>query len=736
MNTMSARQWPLKTRVTLFTLTVLLVCMWSLNLLAGRTLREQMQRIMGQQQFSTVSFIAANIDQALLQRQQALLSVATRIGPALMNDPTAMQRYLDSLRVFQSMFNAGTMVTGRDAIAMASVPFSAGRIGVNYADRDFMVAALAQGRATVGQPVLGRPLKVPLFAMAVPILDAGGKPHGAVVGLTNLAAPNFLDQIASKPYGDTGGFLLIAPQQRLVMVATNRQRVMEPLPQRGVNPGVDRLLAGHEDSAVFRNPFGQEVLTSDKGVPTAGWILAATLPTQEAFAPIASMQHQVLLATLVLSALACALTWWLLRRELAPLVGTVDELAQLAGADAPLRRLQSAKQREVGLLVNGFNRLLDTLAQREAALRVAKAEAEAANRAKSRFLAAASHDLRQPLAALTLYVDMLAQAPAPGQEKLSARLQDCTANLGTLLRDLLDVSKLDSGVVTPTVCDFSLDSLRAPLLAVHGVTAQSKGLRLVWRPSAMLVRTDPHLLQRIVGNLIANAVRFTQQGGLLVAGRRHAGKQWLEVWDTGVGVAADQTEAIFEEFRQLGDSARNRGSGLGLAIVAKSAALLGLQIRLRSRPGRGSVFAIELPMGAAAPSLPVAPRLGRPVALRIGLVEDNTQVLAAMAAVLEGMGHTVLAGTDCAQMLEQLGERAPDIVISDYRLACGATGYDVIEAARAVFGAALPALIITGETNPELIREMATKGIAVHFKPLQVDALQEFIRQAVERGAP
>jgi len=732
----STPPWPLKTRVTLFALAVLLICMWSVNLLAVHALRDEMQQITGRQQFSTVSFIAGNIDQALQQRQQALQSVAARLGPTLMNDPAALQRYLDGLRVFQSLFNAGTMVTGADAVAMASVPATAGRVGVDYADRDFMVAALTEGRASIGEPVPGRPVKVPVFAMAVPILDRQGKPIGAVVGLTDLAAPNFLDQITNQRYGDTGSFLLIAPRQRLVMVASDRQRVMERLPQIGVNPEIDRFLAGYEGSAIMRNPLGQEVLASDKTVPTAGWILAATLPTQEAFAPIGAMQRQVLIATLLLSALACALIWWLLRRELTPLMNTLDELGHLAQAQTPVQPLHTTKQREVGLLVDGFNRLLDTLAQREAALRAAKAEAEAANRAKSRFLAAASHDLRQPLAALTLYVDMLAQAPAAGQEKLSARLRECTASLGTLLGELLDVSKLDSGVITPAVCDFSLDSLRNPLLAVHGVKAQSKGLRLVWRASPMVVRTDPQLLQRIVGNLIDNAVRFTHSGGVLVAGRRQAGRQWLEVWDTGVGIAADQTERVFEEFHQLGDPARNRGSGLGLAIVAKSAALLGLQIRLRSRLGRGSMFAVELPAGSAAPPLTVAPQPGRLPALRIGLVEDNAQVLAAMAALLAGMGHTVLAGTHCAQLLEQLAEHSPDIVISDYRLGGGATGYDVIEATRAKFGAALPALIITGDTDPELTRKMAGQGIEVLFKPLAVEVLQASIRQAVERGAP
>ncbi|MES2878233.1 MAG: PAS domain S-box protein [Pseudomonadota bacterium] len=381
----------------------------------------------------------------------------------------------------------------------------------------------------------------------------------------------------------------------------------------------------------------------------------------------------------------------------------------------------------------GFARDITVRKRTEAALISAMAESEKANHAKSRFLAAASHDLRQPLAALALYVGVLKNKTEPDQAPLVDKIQDCVDNLSKLLTDLLDLSKLDAGVIQPKPTDFAIKDLMCSLMTLHCAEAESKGLRLRGRPCGVIARTDPTLLRRILDNLLANAIRYTQQGGVLIACRRHQGKLWIEVWDTGIGIAPDQTGIIFEEFRQLGDDARNRGSGLGLAIVAKMANLLGLQIRLRSQPGRGSMFAIELPEVHVKPpeqaqAQPVTLR-----SLRIAVVDDNPLVLHALALSLESHGHQVVAALTIKELLERLGTQAPDIIISDYRLTDAETGFDAIRATRERFGADLPALIITGDTDPTLIRSMVDRGISVHYKPLQIDVLQALIMDATEQ---
>jgi signal transduction histidine kinase/CheY-like chemotaxis protein len=385
----------------------------------------------------------------------------------------------------------------------------------------------------------------------------------------------------------------------------------------------------------------------------------------------------------------------------------------------------SALYDENGKLTSILSQVLDISERRraETASLAAKAEADQANNAKSRFLAAASHDLRQPLAALSLYVNILKNKVAPADKKLVTQLTECVDSLSGLLTDLLDLSKLDAGVVTPKVSDFSIAETLASLVSIHTPEAGLKGLQLRCRPTRLTGRTDPVLFQRILGNLIQNALRYTERGGVLVACRQRRGKTWVEVYDTGIGIPADQTAAIFEEFRQLGDQARNSGSGLGLAIVAKTAALLGLEVRVRSRPGSGSVFAIELPLGQPTATRPAL----RPVEvmpLRIALVEDNSLVRDALTESLQMLGHQVVAAASQGALLAELDGLPPDVVISDYRLARGETGFDVITALRARFGAELPAILITGDTAPALLRSMTKRGINVLHKPIELDALQ------------
>ncbi len=380
----------------------------------------------------------------------------------------------------------------------------------------------------------------------------------------------------------------------------------------------------------------------------------------------------------------------------------------------------------------GYSRDITERKQIDSALRVAKDEAVKANQAKSHFLAAASHDLRQPIFALTLFFGSLKNRVPPQHGELIDKIENCIESLSEMLTDLLDVSKLEAGVIVPARMDFSVDEFLHKLLATHSARAHDAGLHLRWRDSDLVGRSDPVLLGRIVGNLLDNAIRHTRKGGVLIACRRHDGRHWIEVWDTGIGIAPDKLGIIFEAFTRLDDDARIHGSGLGLAIVDKTAALLGLQIRVRSQPDRGSMFAIELPLGErVAPAGQTArPYLTR--RLRIGLVEDDSRVRDALTQVLEDAGHELIVATSGKALIEALGRRAPDIIVSDYRLVGTETGYDVIEISRKIFGADLPALLITGDTDPALVLSMSRRGIKVLYKPLKLESLQDAIRDAVE----
>lgn len=359
----------LKTRVTLFSLAIFLINIWALAFYASHTLRQDMQHMLGEQQLSTVALVANGVNQEMSRRLQTLQTVATKISQDLTDHPGRLQLTLEDLPVFQEWFNGGTFVTGLDGVAIAAVQATADRRGVNYLDTDYVATSLTQGRVTIGRPVVGKTLHVPILGMAVPIRNAQGQVIGALAGVVNLALPGFLDGITRSHYGQRGGYVLVAPQHRMIVTASDAIRVMEGLPPRGTSPTIDRFFDGYEGTEVFVNPVGVEVLTSVKRVPAADWYIAVALPTAEAFAPICALQQRMLLATFVLTLLAGALTWWLLRCQMAPLEATARTLATLADKRQALHPLPVERADEVGQVINGFNRLLTDLGQQQEGLR-------------------------------------------------------------------------------------------------------------------------------------------------------------------------------------------------------------------------------------------------------------------------------------------------------------------------------------------------------------------------------
>jgi diguanylate cyclase (GGDEF)-like protein/PAS domain S-box-containing protein len=362
-------QWrSLNTRVTSFTLIIFVVSIWSLAFYATRTLRIDMERQLGEQQFSTASIVAANINWELDYRLRALEAVATGVRPTLLGNPAALQIHLEEHLGHLQMFNAGTFVTGIDGRAIASIPISLGRIGVNYLDRDYVIAALKEGKSAIGKPVIGKALKSPVFGMAAPIRDDHGKVIGALMGVTDLGQPSFLDKITENTYGKTGGYLLVAPQHKLIVTGTDKSRIMTATPAPGINPLFDRVVQGFEGSGSTVDSRGLAVFAAAKQIPVAGWLLFARIPAEEAFKPIHAMEQRMLLAAAFLTLLAGVLTWWMLRRQLAPMLATSKLLATLSATNLPPQPLPITRQDEIGDLIGGFNQLLETLKQRNTEL--------------------------------------------------------------------------------------------------------------------------------------------------------------------------------------------------------------------------------------------------------------------------------------------------------------------------------------------------------------------------------
>ncbi len=358
----------LKTRVTLFTLAIFVAGIWSLAFYASRILREDMQRLLGEQAYSTASMVAADIQNELSDRLNALVRTAARITPATLGNVAAMQTFLEDHLALEVLFNGGAFVTGADGTATASVPLSAERHGVNFMERDHVVAALKEGKSKISKPTIGKALRAPVFGMAVPIRDSQGTVIGALVGVIDLSNPSFLDRITDNKYGKSGGYVLVAPRHQLIVIATDKSRIMQPTPAPRINPLFDRYMQGYEGYGTTTDSLGLVMLSAAKKIPVAEWFLVARMPAEEAFAPILEMQQRVLIAAALLSLLAGALSWWMLRRQLAPIFDAARTLDSWSRSDRHPLPLPITSQDEIGHLIAGFNRLLETIAQRETAL--------------------------------------------------------------------------------------------------------------------------------------------------------------------------------------------------------------------------------------------------------------------------------------------------------------------------------------------------------------------------------
>ncbi|MBM4182545.1 MAG: response regulator [Betaproteobacteria bacterium] len=445
-----------------------------------------------------------------------------------------------------------------------------------------------------------------------------------------------------------------------------------------------------------------------------------------------------------------------LRGDAAEAGGSANEVAELvAGVNAMLAEIE---QRNWEL---GENRreLEHRVAERTAALDQAnvsllaqKRGAEEANQAKSRFLAAASHDLRQPMHALSLLVsaldDNLRENGEAGDRwtetrRLAGLIEASVRNMGNLLNDLLDLSRLDAGVIVPHPVCTPVDELLGRLNARFLPLALKKGLRMRFVPGHMEVETDPVLLDRILANLIDNAIRYTDSGGILVGTRRRAGGgARIEVVDSGIGIPRPMLERIFEEYFQLGNPERGRekGQGLGLNIVKRLADLLDCRISVRSRPGRGSHFSLELPPCAtAAPAPARSEHAAEPAALpgRDGLVllvEDDEVIVEAMRALFAQWGVPLITACGIEEALHALDAagRAPALVLSDYRLPGGCDGIAVVARLRARYGVDMPAMLVTGDTGEEAMRAVAASGLTLLHKPLHPAKLRALLAHVLK----
>ncbi|PZU09774.1 NahK/ErcS family hybrid sensor histidine kinase/response regulator [Sphingomonas sp.] len=370
----------------------------------------------------------------------------------------------------------------------------------------------------------------------------------------------------------------------------------------------------------------------------------------------------------------------------------------------------------------------------EAAMRGAKTAAEEANLSKTRFLAAASHDLLQPLNAARLFVSAIAERRlATPTRALVRQTGSALDSVEDLLEALLEISKLDAGAIVPQFADFPIAELLGALRAEFAPVARARGLALRIPATALWVRSDMRLVRRILQNLLSNALRYTEQGQVELRCRKHGDRVKIEVIDTGIGIAPEHHAAVFEEFRRLDEGGRDRGRGmgLGLAIVQRAARALDTRIKLRSMPGEGSTFRLSLPLAAPQALAPAArdlPRRRVAAEQNVLVIDNEPAILEGMGAMLGGWGCRVTGVRDAAAALAatESGLR-PDLILADYHLDHGLTGDDAVRAIRARLGAEIPAIIITADRMPELREQLLAAGFDYLTKPVKPAQLRALL---------
>ena len=383
----------------------------------------------------------------------------------------------------------------------------------------------------------------------------------------------------------------------------------------------------------------------------------------------------------------------------------------------------------------------DITERRQAADALADAERQAqrANVAKSRFLAAASHDLRQPMQALALLQGLLAKTvQGERAQKLVGRLDDALDAMSGMLNTLLDINQIESGSVQAEIVSFPVDALLKAVTDEYVYQAQSQKIALRLVPSTAIIRSDPALLGQMLRNLLANALKYTKHGKVLVGCRHRQGILSIEIWDTGIGIPDDELQAIFQEYHQLGNTARERnlGIGLGLSIVQRLGTLLGHRVRVRSVLHKGSVFSVEvaLPQPNTVPkqdSDAAVVAISEPKQARrtgsILVIEDDPEVSALMELYLQDAGHRVLTASDAAGALQSVakGDIRPDVVLADYNLPNGMNGLQLILSLRERLSAPVPAIILTGDISTDTLRKIARENCVHLNKPVKLSELTQ-----------
>jgi signal transduction histidine kinase/CheY-like chemotaxis protein len=630
---------------------------------------------------------------------------------------------------------------GRERVRVSRISRDVVESDIDRSHESGFIAAAA-GNVWYG-PVYFQRDTEPHFTIVVP---GGQREAGVAAAEINL---KFVwDVVSTIRVGATGHAYVVDARGQLIshhdISQVLRMRDLSSLPQ--VRAALTR--PGHGDpraqTIISRDERGLRTLAAHAPIEAAGWSVLVEQPLAEAFAPLYASAGRAGLVIALGIALAITASFMLARRMVAP-IRTLEAGARRIGEGRLDEAVEVRTGDELQGLAEQFNRMAqklhDSYAGLEQKIEERTRQLAEANSAKTRFLAAASHDLRQPVHALGLFIAQLEEARDPAViRRLIEKIAASSSAVSELLDVLLDISKLDAGAVAPQPVEFALQPLLDRIERAFALAARAKDLRLRVRPTRMCAATDPMLLEPILLNLASNAIRYTKSGGVLIGVRRRGERASIEVWDTGIGIAQEERRRIFEEFYRLPGSneVQPKGLGLGLAIVDRLARLLDLPVSVTSVAGRGSKFAVSVPVASvAAGKLPaLQPATPAPMAfdeLAVLLIDDDAAARDAAEGLLAQWGCRVVtasSGSEAGTLVES-GRLRPAVIICDYRLGDNECGTEVIGQIRERLDAEVPAVLISGDVTTTLRADAEAAGLHLLQKPLKAAQLRVLLHHVV-----
>ena len=681
----------LSKKLLLSSLGILLVVVVSLTLIIEYLVFDNNREQLLDNQKSFTELVARRIDQGLQERVNTLQGLANLLhdGQRLLDDDS-IQSVLDSRLLLHTYFNNGLIVMNKKGVITVDSPISVGRVGIDLSDRDHFRQVDEANAPVISQPLISRAVKQPVFLIIVPILNQQNETLGYVFGSTRLVDDNLLTNISADTIGSDGMLWVMDLNSDLMVTSSKKELVMGRLSELGMTELLSLLKQG-KSQGQSKDSEGQSVLFTTTPLKQTDWLVVHAFPSQNVLAPVMQLLGKISASILVLMALASLAYWFFIQKLFSPLRQSADQIGDMLENRKALQPITINVQDEVGLLLTGFNQLLEKQEIQNEQLKVAKRNAEEASQTKSEFLANMSHEIRTPLNAVIGLSELQLKESLPEHvHQRNEQIHYSGKLLLGIVNDLLDFSKIEVGQMESEQEPFQLDEVVSQLASLFSLPSSQKGLELALHhqfemPNIFL--GDKLRLTQVLAHLIANAIKFTEKGSVTldISYQGEANEQarlHFSIRDTGMGMTPEQQQKLFSAFSQVDTSITRSygGTGLGLIISQRLVQLMGGEgIGLESEPGVGSCFDFELILPIveeAIPSESLHDETHKCLSLeeekfcgqRVLVVEDHPINQEVVFSQLEQMGLEVTLADNGAQGVEEVRQNNYDLILMDIQM--------------------------------------------------------------------